>query len=77
MHFTSLSLSGANPAVPSESKTGTVWGLERKRIWEAAEKHLGISVSGERAKVAEICCYSDPATSFCSAGRKDGIGVVA
>ena len=62
--------------MPSESKTGTVWGLERKRILEAAEKNFSLALSGEMAKVAEICCYLDPATSCSPAGRNGGIGVV-
>lgn len=60
----------------SETKTGTAWDIARKKVFEAAEKHLSTSRCEEMAKQAEICCYLSPTESLCLAGRNRGAGVV-
>lgn len=62
--------------LPPETKTGTAWDTARKKFFEAAEKHLSISLYEEMAKEAEICCFLSPTESLCLAGRNRGVGVV-
>lgn len=53
-YFTSLSLSGANPDMPSESKSGTVWGLERKKedfgCRRETSQHFSIRENGKSSR---------------------------